>query len=455
MRPNEKTVPGNGAKISINAPLLKECDVLVIGAGVAGISAAVAAARNGMKTMLVDRDGCVGGTATTGLMVVFMGVSLNTIKGNCEYLIRRLEAAGGAYVAENTPFDPEIFKREAENWLLENGVELLFHANFAQTLIKENRVEGAVLGLKEGFRTVRCKVLIDTTGDADAAASAGAGMQLEDHLQPMTSIFRMDRVDTPKVIAYIEEHPEQFFRQRGQITWKIDHIPPFFTLGGFFDQIKEARQRGELDLPHDSIWLGPLPRKGQFFINATRVSGLNGSNSVDLTKAEIEARRQAWQIADFMTAHIPGFENARMLDIAVRVGVRETRKIRGQYILTSDDLREGKQFEDAVATYDFPMDIHGAKGKEETHSWGLIDKQYDIPYRVLLPIGIENLLVAGRCISVDTEAHGSTRSMPCCMATGEAAGVAAALAVKEGVAPSSIDYPSLRKLLQAQGVNLR
>ena len=141
-------------------------------------------------------------------------------------------------------------------------------------------------------------------------------------------------------------------------------------------------------------------------------------------------RKQAWNVAEFMKKNIPGFENAEMLDIAVRVGVRETRKIIGEYILTGEDLESGVSFKDAIAIYDFPMDIHGAVGKEETHSWGLIDKVYDIPYRCLIPTKVENILVAGRCISSDSRAHGSTRSMPCCMATGEAAGVAASLAIK-------------------------
>jgi len=442
-------------RFEVSAGILFEYDVVVVGAGVAGISAAASAARSGMRTLLVERDGCAGGTATTGLMVVFMGVSLGTIRGNCETLLRRVERASGAFVAENTPFDPEIFKREAENWLIENGVDMLFHATFSEALVVDGRMAGVVLQLKEGLRTVLAKVVIDATGDADVAFSANAAFQDAPHRQPLTSIFRMDRVDTPTVMAYIKANPDQFFSLKGQVTWREDHDPPFFTLGGFFDLIKEAKAKGELDVPHDSVWLGPLPGEGQYFINATRIGNLDGSSSVDLTRAELELRRQAWDIARFMVKYVPGFESARMLDIAVRVGVRESRKILGQYLLTGDNLRAGAAFDDAIATYDFPMDIHGAKGGEETHSWGLIDSQYDIPYRVLLPRGVDNLLVAGRCISSDSQAHGSTRSMPCCMATGEAAGTAAALAVDAGATTSAVDRAELRRRLIAQGVNLR
>lgn len=435
--------------------IIAEYDVVIVGAGVAGISAAVAASRNGMKTLLVERDGCVGGTATTGLMVVFMGVSFSTIRGNCKELIDRLERKGAAFVAENTPFDPEVFKFEAEQWLLENNVDILYHAAFSDVLVENDCVKGIFLQMKEGMRLVLAKIIIDTTGDADVAAAAGVDFQFTNHVQPMTSIFRMDNVNTPEVISYIENHKDQFFSQRGQITWKVDHNPPFFTLGGFFDLIKEGKERGELVLPHDSIWLGPLPRAGQYYVNTTRIGGMDGTSSIELSKAEIEMRKQAWNVAEFMKKNIPGFENAEMLDIAVRVGVRETRKIIGEYILTGEDLESGASFKDAIAIYDFPMDIHGAVGKEETHSWGLIDKVYDIPYRCLIPTKVENILVAGRCISSDSRAHGSTRSMPCCMATGEAAGVAASLAIKSNVVPRNVNVEDLRALLQAQGVLLR
>lgn len=446
---------GASFRFSTDVPIISDCDVLVVGAGVAGISAAVASARNNARTLLIERDGCVGGTATTGLMVVFMGVSPNTIKGNCKELLKRLETAGGAFISGNTPFDPEIFKQVAETWLVENHVNLLYHATFVSTIVQDGKAIGVLLHLKEGLRIVLCKVLIDASGDADAAASAGVPFQKTDHLQPMTSVFRMDRVDTPRLMRFIKNNPKQFFSQRGQITWEEQHDPPFFTLGGFFDLIELARANGDLELPHDSIWLGPLPRSGQYFINATRISGLNGSYSSDLSKAELILRKQAWDVSRFLVANVPGFENAHMLDIAVRVGVRETRKILGQYVLTGNDLRNSVRFDDAVVTYDFPMDIHGAAGNEESHEWGLFDGQYDIPYRSLIPKNIDNLLVAGRCISSDSQAHGSTRSMPCCIATGEAAGVAAAIASTCGEIVSKIDYSHLRNLLLDQGVNLR
>jgi hypothetical protein len=423
-----------------------------MGAGVAGIAAAIGAARNGSKTLLVERDGCVGGTATTGLMAVFMGVNLDVLKGTFAELVRRLEGKGGIFVAENSAFDPETLKYVAEEWLLEEKVHLLYHASFSDVLISGTSVKGVVLQLKEGRRSILAKVLIDTTGDADVAAAADVEFQAATHVQPMTSIFRMDKIDTPKVIEYIESHQDQFFSLKGQKTWHVDRTPPVFTVGGFFELIKKARESGELYLPHDSIWLGPLPREGQYFINTTRIQELSGTSSFDLSKAEIDMRKQAWSVASFLKKNIPGFEHAEMLDIAVRIGVRETRRIAGEYILASEDLYRGAKFDDVIAVYDFPMDIHGPTGQEETHDWGVIDGNYEIPYRVLLPKKIDNLLVGGRCISSDTKAHGSTRAMPCCMATGEAAGVAASIACKSGKFPRNIDVRELQKLLKEQGV---
>jgi hypothetical protein len=436
-------------------PVVGRFDVVVVGAGVAGISAAIASARNGMKTLLVERDGCAGGTATTGLMVVFMGVNFDLVKGNCLELISRLEKNKAAMIGPNTPFDPEELKFLAEEWLGEHKVEMLYHALFSDVICCGSILKGIVVDLKEGRRAILAEMVIDASGDGDVAAAAGALFEKRDRTQPLTSIFRVDHVDTARVIEFIQAHPQQFFNLPGQQTWKIDNDPPFFTIGGLFDLIKAARRKGELYLPHDSIWFGPLPRKGEYYINATRIGGLDGTLSRDLTKAELDVRKQARSVVAFLRKYVPGFEETQLVDTAARIGVRETRRITGEYTLLREDLVNGREFDDAIAVYDFPMDVHGPEGKEESHGWTLVKTPFDIPYRVLVPKGVENLLTSGRCISVDHNAHGSTRAMPCCMATGEAAGVAAALAVKEKCSIRKVDISLLRKTLVAQGAYLR
>lgn len=440
---------------SASIPVLLEADVAVIGGGVAGIAAAVAAARNGARTVLVERDGCLGGTATTGLMVVFMGVDFSVLRGTCYELLQRLEARGGAMIGPNTPFDPEVFKIVAEEWLLENRVTLLYHAWFAEAITTGKIVRGVVVELKEGRRAILARTVIDATGDADVAASAGAPFYKRRETQPVTSVFRVDHVDIPSLIGYIEANPKEFYDAPGQKTWRIEHEPPFFTIGGFFSLIKQARERGDLELPHNSIWLGPLPRQGELFINATRVNAIDGTSSLELSRAEAEVRRQAWSIMNFLRKYVPGFESAQMVDIAPRIGVRETRRITGEYLLTKEDLLSGRRFTDAVATYNFPMDVHAPDGDQEGHGWTLVAHPYDIPYRALIPQGYDGILASGRCISVDPEAHGSTRSMPCCMATGEAAGVAAAIAAGKDLSVRRIKVAELRRTLADQGVVLR
>lgn len=436
-------------------PVLMQVDVAVVGGGVAGIAAAVAAARNGAKTVLIERDGCLGGTATTGLMVVFMGVDFDVLTGTCRDFLERMAARKGAMIGSNTPFDPEVFKSVAEEWLTGHGVQLLYHAWFADVIVRDETVAGVVVELKEGRRAILARQVIDATGDADVVAAAGAPFEKSPAMQPVTSIFRVDHVDLPQLIAYIENNPDQFYNEQGQKTWRLDNDPPFFTIGGFFDLIKKARDQGELDLPHESIWLGPLPRQGELFINTTRVQGVDGTSSLELSRAEVETKRQAWSVWNFLRKHVPGFARAEMVDIAVRMGVRETRRAIGEYVLTKEDLLSGRRFPDAIAMYNFPMDVHGPRGQEEGHGWTVVRNAYDIPFRALIPKGFDGLLVSGRCISSDHEAHGSTRAMPCCMATGEAAGTAAAIASRKGLSARDVNREELRRTLKAQGVMLR
>lgn len=434
--------------------VLDSVGVLVVGGGVAGMAAAVAAARNGARTILAERDGCLGGTATMGLMAVLMGVDFDVNRGACHELVSRLAERDGALTGPNVAFDPETFKIVADEWLAANGVELLYHAWFAAPIVEGRTVRGAILEMKEGRRAVLAETTIDASGDGDVAAAAGAQFARDGESQPVTSIFRLDGVDIPPLIRYIEAHPTQFYSAPGQRVWLVDRDPPFFTVRGFFDLIRKAREGGELDLPHDSIALGPLPVPGQVFVNATRIGGVDGTKSRDLTRGEIEARRQAWSVARFLRRHVPGFGGARLIDVAARIGVRETRRIVGDYVLTREDLLAGRRFHDAVARNWFPMDVHGPAGNEEGHGWTVVPAPYEIPFRCLLPRGCEGLLAAGRCISTDHEAHGSIRSMPCCLATGQAAGTAAGLASRQGTPPRSLDYGILRTALMEQGVLL-
>lgn len=435
-------------------PVLMNVDVAIVGGGVAGIAAAIAAAREGAKTVLIERDGCLGGTATVGMMCVFQGADFSVVRGIFYELVERLKEQQGIVLGPNAchaPFDPEIFKFVSEQMVLESGSEILYHTYFSKAIVRDKVVEGIIVETEGRRCAILAKNTIDTSGNADVIASVNAPFEKDKYLQPVTLVFRIDHVDLMKLIEYIKANPEQFYSASGQRTWLIDQDPPFFTVGGFFDLIRDAKSKKELYLPHDSIWLGVLPRQGELFINATRVGNVDGTSSVDLTKAVIDARKQMWSVAKFLIRHVPGFEKAQIVDSGVRIGVRETRRTIGEYMLTKDDLLTGRRFSDAIANYNFPMDVHSPKGKEEGHGWTLVPASYDIPLRCLIPKSYESLLVGGRCISTDHEAYGSIRSMPCCMATGQAAGVAAALAAKKGIAIRNIDIKELRDALFRQG----
>lgn len=436
-------------------PVVGKFDVIIVGGGVAGIAASIAAARNGANTALIERDGCLGGTATVGLMTEFQGVNFSIVKGIFLEVVEELKLKEGILIGPNSPFDPEIFKFVTEQLVINAGCKILYHTMFTKTILNNNKVTGIIVESKEGRSALFAKTIIDASGDADVVASIGALFEKGNNLQPATSVFRMNHVDIKKLIRYIENNPEQFYFEPGQKTWLIDQTPPLFTIGGFKGLIEEARKKGELYLPHDSIWLCSMPQKGEISVNATRVIDVDGTTSRDLSMAEIDARKQIWSVSNFLKKYVPGFEKARLLDCGTRIGVRESRRIIGEYKLTKEDLLSGKKFTDTIATYKFPMDIQAYNEKKESHGWILVPNPYDIPLRCLIPKNIDGLLVCGRCISTDHEAHGSTRSMPCCMATGQAAGTVGALVGRKNIPIRSVNVSEIQEILQEQGVILQ
>ena len=444
-------------------PVSVEVDVLVVGGGPAGIAAAVASGRNGARTVLVERFGFLGGNATAGLVGPFMtSYSLDgkqqLIRGVFEELVERAEKLGGAIHPSKveggsefsgfityghhrvTPFDPEAVKLVAAEMCLEAGVELRLNTFMVDTIMDDDGVGGAIVASKSGLEAVRAKVTVDCSADADIAARAGApfhqGREDDGLTQPMTLFFRIANVDDEKVIRYIADHPE-------------DHRP-------FASVVRAARERGEFPLPREGIGLYRTPQKGIWRINTTRLQRLDGTDVRDLTRAEIEGRKQVMFLLQFFREHCPGLENCTLLDTAATIGVRETRRIQGEYTLTADDLASGREFEDAIALCGYPIDIHSPTGSGGTMTPEHFEMAnvYQIPYRSLVPAGVDRLLVAGRCVSATHEALGAIRVMPPSFAMGQAAGTAAALAVAEGVQPRRVPIQWLQETLIEQGAVL-
>lgn len=447
---------------SKTVPVRKEVDVLVVGGGPAGIMAAVAAAEDGLNVTLVESRSFVGGNMTIGLPILgFLGQKGNQIiKGLPQKLIDRLKQMDAASEHRPCPLhmsltlvEPEAVKTAALELLMESNVDVLFYA-FCVDVVKEgNALKGVIIESKAGREAIFAKAVIDCTGDADVAFRAGVPCAYGDAqggVQPPTLMFCLGGVDTEKLRLSIAEEPR---------TYLTDFIPAEyfgqnnqFIVVGLRSLIQRAREQG-LSLPVERTILITGLRKGEVWVNMTRVNGVNGTDPGSLTFGEVEGRRQIREIQQYLIGYVPGFEEAYFLRTAPFIGIRETRRIVGQYIMTKEDVLGCARFEDAIAVASYPLDIHHPQGGGCTLEW--CGDCYDIPYRSLIPQGVENLIVAGRCISTTHEAMSAVRVMAPCMAMGEAAGRAAKMAVRQGVRLADIDRKTLQRELVDRGAYLR
>ena len=438
-------------------PVTQQAEVAVVGGGPAGIAAAIASARSGAKTILVEQYGFLGGMATAGLVGPFMtsyGIDGKDpiIEGIFRELVDRMIAVGAAidpagvkgfsayggyhnYGHEHvTPFDPEALKVVAQEMALEAGVQLVLHRFFLDCLVEGDKITDLIVASKSGLESLRAEIVIDTTGDGDVAARAGAPYEMgrtdDGLLQPVSLFFRVGNVDDDAVQAYMDEHPDEI---------------------SFGSIVREAKGKGEFSHTKDWFTMFRLPRAGEWWANVSRVHHVDATDADQLTQAEIEGHRQVVYLVDFMRKRLPGFANCYLLDTGTQIGVRETRRIMGEYVITAEDVFGARRFEDAIARVSFPIDIHDVKGGGGFFEGPRDGPYYTIPYRSLVPLGVENLLVAGRCISATHEAHGSLRVMPPCFATGQAAGTASALALETTTSPRQVNVSLLRESLAQQG----
>jgi hypothetical protein len=448
-------------------PVSAPAEVVVVGGGPSGIAAALAAAREGARTLLIERYGFLGGNLTAALVGPCMTSysldgSQQLIKGIFEEFILRMEADGGALHPSGipagsaycgfieyghdkvTPFEPEAAKITAMRMCREAGIQLSLHTMVVDALTEpseENRrrITGVVCASKSGLHVQPAQAVVDCSADADVAARAGVeieiGRRSDGLTQPMTMFFRVSHVDDRRVEDYVRTHPEDF--------------RPYASL------VARAQKEGRFPVPRKGIGLYKTLQPGVWRINTSRVLRRNGTRVDDLTAAEIEGREQVFALIDFFRSDLPGFENCQLLDTATQIGVRETRRIVGEYTLTLDDLQSGRRFDDVIALCGYPVDIHDPAGA----GGGVADAPptanvYEIPYRVLVPKTLDGLLVAGRAVSSTHEALGAIRVMPACFAMGQAAGTAAAIGVRSNTALRDVPVKVLQNTLRRWGAYL-
>ncbi|WP_299094554.1 FAD-dependent oxidoreductase [uncultured Metabacillus sp.] len=413
-----------------------EYDVIVAGGGPSGIAAAVAAARNGAKTLLIERYGFLGGAGTAMMVNPWMTYSAGPkqiIYGVLQELIDGMSELGMyGHPKQKTAFDPEALKYVAEHLCLDAGVELLYHTFLGNAQMDDSKrnIQSIRVANKAGLMDLKAKIYVDTTGDADLSALAGAtvekGREVDSLSQPMTLNFRMANVD-------------------------IDRMP---SREGMTELYIEAKKRGELKCPRENVLWFYANQEGVIHFNQTRVILKDATNPWELTAAEIEAREQVQEFVSFLKKHVDGFENAYLQTTAPQIGVRESRRVIGDYKLTAEELLNACKFDDVVALGSYPVDIHNPAGEGTLLQHLKPGEWYDIPYRSLIPKNIDNLIVGGRPISATHEAHSALRVQPIAIAIGQAAGTAAALCAKEGKLPRKSDVKQIQNSLLEQGAYL-
>jgi hypothetical protein len=473
MRNTSKTASGKKVREPADEiNVYKESDVVVVGGGPAGVAAAIASARNGAETVLIERYGHLGGMATGGLVILIPHLSDGTdtpqIAGICQEIIDRLDVLGaalhpgygdlgssneklvsywqdylfcviGGKIRLSVLVDPEILKCVLNDMMEEAGAKLFMHSWGTRALVDDNVVSGVVFESKSGRQAVLSKVVVDSTGDGDIFASAGAPYdgKLDPKLRTasLALIFRVGNVDTGRFSIFMKKENQKY----AEMMYELE------SLGGYSLVLRSERE--------DVVWFNNylpkwVPNYTKSFVTETSAQDskkkrLSALSFEDLTWVEVNARKGMLKTYEFFKKHVAGFENSYIINVASQVGTRGSRRLLGDYVVTEEDIRSGVVHDDTIAAC---PPLNGNVSLEHPHMC--------VPYRSLLPQKVENLLVAGRCFSSDLIANDLLNIIPPCIAMGQAAGTAAALAIKDNISPREINYRSLQRNLIGQNVIL-
>ena len=413
-------------------------DILVVGGGFAGVGAAISAARQGKKTLLIEKYNCLGGAAVYDLVNPFMRYwtysddktkKIMLSDGIFGEIVNEIEKLGGFIPDSIIYFNEEILKLVLNRMAIASGVELLYQTYVTGVTLEGDKIKSVTVSNVSGTSQIEADYFVDATGDANLSAMSGIkytlGRESDNLCQPMTLCFRLANVDT-----------DRFYNEDKA------NINPLYT---------KLQNEGKITNPRENVLVFRNVTNGVLHFNTTRVIKLNPTDARDVTKAEIIAREQVFEIIDFLRSNFPSFKNCTLISTGLQIGVRESRMIVGEHTLTQDEIVSCTKFEDGIAACNYDIDIHSPDGSGTSHYYFPDGQYYTIPYRCLVPENSTNLLVAGRCISATHEAQASLRIMPVCCTLGEAAGVAAAVAHSEYTAVDKVNIDKVRALLRQNG----
>jgi len=474
----ETSVSG-GCLAPEDLPVMAETDVLVVGGGPGGLAAAIGAAKAGAKTMLVERYGFYGGVITQAIMGSItwyryaqtvdaggvcaeiealakeMGGSINLLElmddPALNAIMRAMAEESGLVVDGEPTFEilrSELFKAVADALVLDAGVTPLLHSYVVGAIMDGDTIKGVITESKSGRQVILAERVIDATGDGDVAARAGAPFSKapKEELMEVTTNFSCSNVDLPKFATYVASEnrtmadwtDEDCGKEKGMFSTHV------------FQAFKDAADAGEI--PSDveiRAFPGGFTGEGNVLsLNAVHFHGIDSTDVWDLTTAEIEGRKRVLLAMEVLRTRVPGFENAQMCMLGTSLGCRESRKITGEYFLTGDDVKNEARFDDTIGIFPEFIDGYGILCLPTT------GRYFQVPYGIIVPQTVENLLVAGRCVAGDRVSHAATRQMGCCMVTGQGAGVAAAISLQEDTTCRQVDIAKVQAELKAQGVRL-
>jgi hypothetical protein len=464
---------GDTVSECIRVPVVGKSDVIVVGGGASGIVAALAAARNGADTMLIEQSSFLGGELTQGYQLNFGQPSFASsrkqlIRGITGEIVEHMVRMGGFLRTDgSSPFDPELIKYLALKLLLKAGVNVRLYTAFSDAIVEKNTICGIITESKAGRQAFLAERIVDCSGDADVAARAGVpfeiGRKKDHHVQPMNMTFLLGGVDVDTVIAYVKDHPDQFGTGLNR-TILEEGVRPAVRVTGFFDITRKYAKDYGLKVLYTRFGTVPVgDGKRIVYVNMARAIHYNPLDPDDKTKADFMLREQVFKIHNFLRNHIPGFTASYIISTSPWVATRESRRIIGEYVLDAEEILAGKTFHDAVfrsaiafAGSGHPHPVDGDEGGPgSTYEYAEKEwHEYEVPYGVSVPKKIDNLLVAGRCRSVTHSGLGLAKSVPVCMAEAQSAGTAAALSIRAGVSPRHLDVKTLQTQLLKDGVYL-